>query len=274
MKTKHFRGLCDNGTLEEDIPDELNTLSVIIVLSTLICCVLCLCVYSCYEEGELDGPIAFAKKHADASTALKIITQVLISACSIIGSLALSDSFGHSAFDNGILAITMGVVAVLLTCCKLVWAFGAIEKKDFDSQDSAAVLACTIFGATMTDATFDIFQGIAAVRNEEYTALSASILITATWLGVGEEIIEGTFEILSTVIVDGCGECTDSHPFVTKIIYYIMIVSAIVELCMGIYLFSTFSDAVYVGVGIGIQSLWLLFATLWFCWIGFYDFFN
>eukprot|EP01083_Nonionella_stella_P270205 914815_1 len=260
--------LCAN--MEDGELQRLNIIAVIVTLSLMCCCTLCMFVGAGYKEGwDFNMP----RDHPTISQILKIFTQILISACSIVGSLALSDSLGLSNVDNGVLAVTMGTLTLLLVCCRGAWAAGAAEKKEYDgglrtnAQSNEQVLAFTIFMATIVDATFDIFQGIAAITEQEYTSLTASILVTATWLGVAEEIVEGTFEIVSSIVVDGCGECSDGHPHVTQLIYFIIMISAKVELCMGIYLFSTFSDDVYVGVGIAIQSLFLLFSVLWTCYV-------
>ena len=96
------------------------------------------------------------------------------------------------------------------------------------------------------------------------------MLVTATWMGVGEEIIEGVFEVGSVVCVEAMGECTSVNTYFTIVIYYIIMIGAITELSMGIYLFSTFSDAIYVGMGIGIQSLFSLIATIGFCVVSYF----
>eukprot|EP01083_Nonionella_stella_P140102 428897_1 len=265
---------CDGrlcSSIEYIEPHRLNLIAVIVTVSVMCCCALCMFVGAVIKKSDLLGAFEVAENNENISQVLKIVMQILISGCSIIGSLALSDSLGLSNFDNGVLAVAMGTVTLLLVCCRGVWAYGASEKKEYkgtlrtNAQDNDIALSITIFIATIVDATFDIFQGIAAITEQEYTSLTASILVTATWLGVGEEILEGAFEIVSSIVVDGCGECSDGHPHVTQLIYFIIMISAKVELCMGIYLFSTFSDDVYVGVGIAIQSLFLLFSVLWTC---------
>eukprot|EP01083_Nonionella_stella_P140101 428895_1 len=266
---------CDGrlcSSIEYIEPHRLNLIAVIVTVSVMCCCALCMYVGVGIKINDpRGGAFTVAINNKNTSQVLKIVMQILISGCSIIGSLALSDSLGLSNFDNGVLAVAMGTVTLLLVCCRGVWAYGASEKKEYkgtlrtNAQDNDIALSITIFIATIVDATFDIFQGIAAITEQEYTSLTASILVTATWLGVGEEILEGAFEIVSSIVVDGCGECSDGHPHVTQLIYFIIMISAKVELCMGIYLFSTFSDDVYVGVGIAIQSLFLLFSVLWTC---------
>ena len=56
-------------------------------------------------------------------------------------------------------------------------------------------------GTTIIDAALDIFQGIAAMRDGEYSSFSAFMLVTVTWMGVGEEIIEGIFVLKNVVMV-------------------------------------------------------------------------
>ena len=122
-----------------------------------------------------------------------------------------------------------------------------------------------MLGVTITDATFDILQGIAAIRNEEYTHLSASMLVIATWLGVGEEVIEGMFEIGTIVCLECVEEMGDGSRWVRWIVDVIIHIGGIVELSMGIYIVTTFQESVFMYVALGIQCLFLLIARCWMC---------
>eukprot|EP01084_Bolivina_argentea_P023278 43411_1 len=188
----------------------INVTVLIVSVSVLCCCSImaCVCVCVVNPEDEIGvrrvcSPVVLAIEHKNTAHVFKILFQVIVSGCSIVGSLALSNNLGLSNYDNGLMAITIGSVTVLLACWRLLCNAGDYAKNN--NADDIFVLGGTILGATVTDAVFDIFQGIAAIREEEYTALSATMLVTATWMGVGEEIIEAVFEIGSTV----CIECVD-----------------------------------------------------------------
>ena len=84
---------------------------------------------------------------------LKILTQVIISGFSLVGSPALSDSFGLSNHDNGFLAVAMGsminLLSLLLACWKFICSWG--EKVE-------PVIFGAIMGVSITDATLIYFK--------------------------------------------------------------------------------------------------------------------
>eukprot|EP01084_Bolivina_argentea_P023276 43407_1 len=265
----------DSDTTSSDASWQMNPLVIIVTLPALCFCSIvacCACIGYSNEHGIgriFYGPIEAAEKAPMAAHVLKILFQVIVSGCSIIGSLALSNSLGLSNYDNGLMAITMGSTSVLLACWKQICNWGDMKRvgqseANIDEED-IGILGGTIMGATITDAAFDILQGIAAIRNEEYTALSATMLVTATWMGVGEEIIEAVFEIGSIVCIECVEKLSDASKYGAIIVNWIIHISALIELCFGIYIFSTFNASVYMYIGISVQILFLLIATIWIC---------
>ena len=254
-----------NEISETEVDGAINLAAVIVVLSLFCCCFIGFNIWR-YKEEEVKGAFDTFMNNPKLGRALKITSQVTISGLSIVGSLALSDSFGLSTYDNGLLAVTMGSMSLILACWKVLFSCGDVKIPDREIEKaSVCILNSTIMGTTITDATFDIFQGIAAMRGEEYSSLSAFMLVTATWIGVGEEIIEGIFEIGSIICLDCVEECGEGSILVRWIVDLIMHIGGIVELAMGIYIFSTFAGSIFIGFAIGVQSIFLLIAILWIC---------
>ena len=152
---------------------------------------------------------------------------------------------------------------ILLVINDYIRCLHHVKYKNGDEDGYIFLLAVTIMGATITDATFDIFQGVAAILDEEYTALSASMLVIATWLGVGEEIIEGIFEIGTMCCIEGMEKMGQGSKLARIMVDIIMHFGCIVELSMGIYIFSTFEFSFFMIIGLGVQSLYLLIAICW-----------
>eukprot|EP01084_Bolivina_argentea_P253326 425479_1 len=282
MSIKHFQKgdfisftdvdvYCDGKLCRASASDTnwINVIAVIVTLSLIcVCCPVCLIIICFSIKVTTDDNLTM-----QMFKILKVSLQIVISGCSIVGSMALSGAFGFSQHDSGVMAVTMGVIIVFLAYCRIVFGLVASRSVEDDPDTGARtspiaqgiILTINICLATLIDATFDIFQGIAAINEQEYTTLSATILVIATWTGVGEEIAEGVFEIGTIIFTDCFRMGNEFNVFVSTILQYVIMIACMMELCMGIYLFSTFSDAVYVGMGIGLQSLGLLFVILWFC---------
>ena len=265
----------------------INLVAVVVALGVFYCCSICFCGYACLKGNNIcpicDCYYLFSDKRPGdgvisseaGSKALKIVTQLIIAFMSITASLALSDSFGLSDFDNGLLAITMALISFILSWWKFIFTDSNIHTKAIKGDSLPAlkevrldgILSATIFGATLVDALFDILQGIAATRGEEYSGSSALLLFTATWIGVAEEIIEGVMEIAST-----CCECVgelgdmkvgDRSNISRWIVNWLLHIGAIVELSMGVYIFNLFDTSIFKVVAIALQGIFLLVAAYW-----------
>ena len=90
------------------------------------------------------------------------------------------------------------------------------------------------------------------------------LLITATWMGVTEEIIEAFFEF-GHIIIGAIDAMKDVNNCVFEVLDFIITFFMMIELSAGIYLLSTFPYTLYVTIGIVIQSIFLLVAFVWMC---------
>ena len=73
------------------------------------------------KEGQFDAIIDYFNDgdRSSCGRVLKIFSQLIICSISIVASLALSDSLGLTSYDNGLVAITMSSVSLILACWKL-----------------------------------------------------------------------------------------------------------------------------------------------------------
>ena len=79
------------------------------------------------------------------------------------------------------------------------------------------------------------------------------------------EIIEGIFGIGSIICLDCVEQVGEGSVCARWIVNGIMNLGGIVELSMGIYIFSTFDGSVFKGFAIAIHSIFLIIGTLWGC---------
>merc|ERR1719242_649517 len=113
--------------------------------------------------------------------------------------------------------------------------------------------------ATITDATFDILQGFAAIAGETYTSTALSVMIVATWIGVTDEVIEALVEIGYTSIMEwskkggGCCGRNNSVIFCATFLSW-----CVVESSLGIGLLASFDGMTLKVVGIIIELLLIL----------------
>ena len=177
-----------------------------------------------------------------------IIFTALVACVSMISSLALSDAFGLDSKSNGTIVIMMGSLTLLFSLFKYLWRvdFSATKNEEYK-------LVVLIFYGTIVKAGFDIIQGIVAIKGKEYSELSVTILVFATWLGVSEEIIEGTITIIGTF-----NSTSATKRRCLKIINTFISLAGLTECYLGIYLLSTFGVSIFSIVCIIFQLSLLL----------------
>ena len=139
----------------------------------------------------------------------RFVCQLICIACSVISSFALSDSLGLSSMDNGIIAIEASFISIVSAICKGCISMGSMDYSDYkdyrnnssydedsESEVKVAMFSLCIFVATFADGVFDIVQGVAALIGEDYNASAIRILLSATVVGVADEVIELFLEIV------------------------------------------------------------------------------
>lgn len=130
-------------------------------------------------------------------------------------------------------------------------------EKDFAIASNLAGLSTMVLYATICDASFDIVQGFAAINNESYSSSSNIILITATWIGVAEEVIEGIMEILFIFLFETMPESD-----YIKRVYWVVYLMSMIEAIFGMYLVTTYDNNGLRSIGITTQVFILILGLI------------
>ena len=137
----------------------------------------------------------------------KRLWQVIILVSSTIGSLALSDNLGYDHYTNGVITIITSSCTIMVSLFKCCSATSEMESayeehvgnKTDDEEakyDALGLLSYVFLFSTVCDGLFDLSQGIIAANNLEYDSTGATILVTATWIGVGDELIQSLMDCI------------------------------------------------------------------------------
>eukprot|EP01084_Bolivina_argentea_P264707 448502_1 len=196
------------------------------------------------------------------------LLTVVISVFSFVGSLFLSQVFGVNHKLNGIISISASFMSFIFGCIKFYISYNSyISHKTNndglkpDSIDTfkkdwigyiVLMKAISMSIATINDASFDFFQGIAAILNENYTASLLLMLQCTTWFGVGEEGFELIVEIFFT---SNDFECCSSIYYNTAFLIW-----SVTESVIGIYLLNAYHTEELKIIGIFCECLILISA--------------
>eukprot|EP01084_Bolivina_argentea_P241714 405689_1 len=196
---------------------------------------------------------------------------VIISVCSFIGSLFLSRSFNTDRMINGSIAIITACIALIIGSVKFYISYrtfkrhlsdddGLIDLKEKINKNWTGYLlimkAISMSIATLNDCTFDLFQGIAALTDEKYTASLLIILKIATWCGVAEESFELVVEIFFTA---NDFECCAAIWYNTAFLIW-----SVIESGVGIYLLTRYNTIELIVSGIISESVIVISCVLAF----------
>lgn len=261
-----FRSLCSSTSMKVD-EDRFSEARLIVMIVSILLVFVCCCaglVYLSCGAGENSFPYDTRKDHInwiccelheDVSHALcKIFSQLLITFCSAISSAALSGAFDETSGDNGILAIAMSCLVILLGVPKLRYS----DNKTPNKTELAVVVGISTF----CDAIFDILQGIALIHGFEYNDDSAVLLVIGTFIGLSEEIVD-----LIHTMVSGAFESAEEIgdeviPMVRTVAFFIE-PFLFIELVMGIVIFAGFDgNTGFVVAAIFLHSVGLIFVFL------------
>eukprot|EP01083_Nonionella_stella_P280996 956116_1 len=185
---------------------------------------------------------------------LSTLQTILIALFSTVGSIALIDALGLDDKTNGIVAIVMSILTLSIATMKFYLSTKAA--REFDGKLPVKVIrtlrikSVAVLMASLTDSAFDAFQGVAAVKGEFYTNSAFAVLLVATWMGVTDEIVEAMVEIFFMSMAE------NEQSSITFCI--VLLIWCAVESMMGMYLLSTYNDAIFKISGIIVESVLIL----------------
>lgn len=271
--------LCSSASME--VGDDRFSVAwlIVLILLVFVCC--CVGGYRCrssyfeksFPYNAKTNPLhninwIFCEMHEDASYALcKILSQLLITFCSAISSAALSGAFDETSGDNGILAIAMSCLVILLGFPK--FCFSCMTNPGTNKEELRDNVLTVVIGiSTLFDAIFDILQGIALINGLEYNDDSAAFLVAGTFIGLSEEIVDLIHTMVSGVL-ESAKEIGDEVRFaVGTVAMLIELLFLVIELILGIVIFAGFDgNTGFVVAAICLQSVGFIFVFLVCCMV-------
>lgn len=216
--------------------------------------------FVCVATGTVSA-VYYLRKHGEQvnwqkSPPDKLLTilTVFMSAASAIGSIALIGALGLDDDLNGLVAMLTAVIACSFAVLRIVISFASSTLERDVLRIRTREQAIAIFMSSLTDSTFDFFQGVAAVLGHAYSDSAFAVLIAATWIGVTDELIECVIEINLGICEETDGCCVS--------LKFVFLFWSVIEAALGIYLLSTYSSPGLVASGIAAEVAIIIFSLL------------
>lgn len=220
-------GICMQGgdSVCDGVDNKFKCIFAVIIIATMGCAHVSSIILDVFCDG---------KKKVISS--IHLIIQLLICICSFMSALALSNNLGLESRDlNAAIAIFCATVSFLLSCLRYAPAKAKVDSAFVREQKSRKLLMLVIMISTISDAVFDIIQGIAILNGEEYTASAFTYLVLGTVIGASEESVEIILEFVQLII-----DFMDDSKEICKCFIYVLVVFFIVmtmaEIAIAIYL--------------------------------------
>eukprot|EP01083_Nonionella_stella_P011419 32464_1 len=218
-----------------------------------------------YLYGNLQEKAETDETCMDKIRFMKFISALVVLCCSTVSSLALSDTFdGLTKEENGLIAVIMSCIVIMVTVyqCQCNYTRHKIES-DHPKTDAEQMTTLSrhfwIFvsvGATISDASFDFFQGIAFLDGQEFNDVTSFMVIFGTWIGVADETL---VVLMETAVDQCCDKICDSlrksrYTVMTLLVYFIMNLLTVIEASMCTYILMTFERRWYTSFGLMFQA--------------------
>ena len=137
------------------------------------------------------------KVSVKAETLKKTLTFFLV-ILSILSVFFLSKASGFTNELNGSIVIFCSINCLCLSCCRAAIHCKMTDKSDtkYEGREGSSMYALMI--GSLSDAMFDLIQGLALYLNQMYTNNAFSFFLSASIIGATEEIIDLILELCQT----------------------------------------------------------------------------
>mmetsp|Transcript_26883 Transcript_26883/g.42552 ORF Transcript_26883/g.42552 Transcript_26883/m.42552 type:complete len:234 (+) Transcript_26883:31-732(+) len=167
----------------------------------------------------------------------RLVIAIVIALLSLISSMFFTlESSINDPKLLAIIIISIGIVNLIITCCKCMCARARMSKSFSEADVNKSIESVFTLFTSFSDVTFDLIQGAALWFGIQYdTEIDATqYIIIGTWIGFGEEILNFSMELVS-ILQDSCADCCYAMWILT------LIVMVVVEQGIGLFIaYTTF----------------------------------